>query len=174
MRPARECGPGGLHCSIDILRRRHGYRSDCLLSRRVQHRQLLARPRSDVFAIHKHQGHSAILLELAQPVRPYLPYVSRRLWYSCAAAMIRSRSPSSMGRLTTAGTPAASTPGGIWPPSRSTLPAASTLPVPTRLWFSTTLPIPIRVLSSITQPSRMARCPMVTLHPMIVGSPSAV
>src|SRR5437870_3046300 len=84
---------------------------------------------------------------------------------------MRSRRASSTGRVTRAGIPTTSEPGGTRLPSGTTAPAATTLPVPMWTPFRSTLPMPMRQSSSTVHAWRMARCPTATRAPMCVGSP---
>src|SRR5216117_1342721 len=86
---------------------------------------------------------------------------------------MRSRRASSTGRVTRAGTPTTSEPGGTRAPSGTTAPAATTLPVPIWTPFKSTLPMPIKQSSSTVHACRMARCPTPTRAPIRVGSPSS-
>src|SRR5881394_2596947 len=84
---------------------------------------------------------------------------------------MRARSASSTRRVTRAGTPTTSDPGGTRVSSGTTAPAATTLPVSMWAPFRSTLPIPIRQSSSTVHPCRMARCPTPTRAPMRAGCP---
>src|SRR2546426_9427422 len=86
---------------------------------------------------------------------------------------MRSRRASSTGRVTRAGTPTTSEPGGTRASSGTTAPAATTLPVPMWTPLSSTLPMPIRQSSSTVHPCRMARCPTPTRAPICAGSRSS-
>src|SRR5438445_1620723 len=86
---------------------------------------------------------------------------------------MRSRRASSTGRVTRAGTPTTSEPGGMRAPSGTTAPAATTLPVPMWTPLSSTLPMPMRQSSATVQPCRMARCPTPTRAPMRAGLPAS-
>src|SRR6266550_3540509 len=72
---------------------------------------------------------------------------------------MRSRRASSTGRVTRAGTPTTSEPGGTRAPSGTTAPAATTLPVPMWTPFKSTLPMPIKQSSSTVHACRLARSP---------------
>src|SRR6266480_186939 len=86
---------------------------------------------------------------------------------------MRSRRASSTGRVTRAGTPTTSEPGGTRAPSGTTAPAATTLPVAMWTPLRSTLPMPIKQSSSMVHPCRMARCPTPTRAPIRAGSPSS-
>src|ERR671917_521099 len=76
-------------------------------------------------------------------------------------------------RITLAGTPATSEPGGTCVPWVTTAPAATIDPEPMCAPFMTTLPIPTRTSSSTRAPCRTTRCPTVTPRPTTSGKPGS-
>src|ERR687884_704261 len=83
------------------------------------------------------------------------------------------RSSSRACRMTLAGTPATSEPGGTCVPWVTTAPAATIEPAPMCAPFMTTLPMPTSTSSSIRAPCRTTRCPTVTPRPTTSGKPGS-
>ncbi|ADI11935.1 hypothetical protein SBI_08817 [Streptomyces bingchenggensis BCW-1] len=84
-----------------------------------------------------------------------------------------SRSSSVSSRLTFAGTPATSEPGGTCIPCGTSACAATREPAPTRAPLSTVAPMPTSTSSSMTQPCSTALWPTETRSPTVAGKPGS-
>ena len=93
--------------------------------------------------------------------------------YIAAFRVMPSRSSSVSSRLTFAGTPATSEPGGTCMPCGTSACAATSEPAPITAPLSTVAPMPIRQSSSTVQPCTTALWPTETRSPIETGKPGS-